>query len=524
MANRQYVGARYVPKFADPVEWNGALSYEALTIVTHLGNSFTSKKPVPAGVDIGNGEYWVNTGNYNEQVERYTQEVEAIKPYASYLNLRDFGAKGDGTDDTAAFNAWLTKLQETGNAGFIPEGNFTISTPVQLNNPVTIIGAGKNSALVFSTDGFIFGENVRGCVLSNFSIVTSNTSNTGITVKGNQHRLQNLYFHGANIESGNSAYYWATNIALSNAWYCVIIGCETMGGPYHSETVSYNRGIGIKASAAVNCKLDSCVLLYHDTAIQATKGTEALIIDGCIAINNNVGFSDFGYVDNCLNTVLDMCVNTGIVANGEALTVSNVFIAQHYYAPQKDNPEYSAITITSTSKSTTLLGVTTRTTSQPNVGFDVNGNGSIIIGCNLSWFKTGIKITANDSVVTGNIVDSAATADITVNGNYNTVTANKLSNDKLIVAGNNNATQHSKYTLYVPVTFTGQSSASFSVDLPADYFYAKPTGFVMNYPFGGFTCRVNNDTSTATKLELIFEGVGGNLPTNTGTLIITVLQ
>lgn len=76
MANRQYVGARYVPKFADPVEWNSALSYEALTIVTHLGNSFTSKKPVPAGVDIGNTEYWVNTGNYNEQVEELRQEVK----------------------------------------------------------------------------------------------------------------------------------------------------------------------------------------------------------------------------------------------------------------------------------------------------------------------------------------------------------------------------------------------------------------------------------------------------------------
>ena len=45
---RQYIGARYVPKFADPVIWNKALSYEAMTIVTYLGNSFTSKKPVPA--------------------------------------------------------------------------------------------------------------------------------------------------------------------------------------------------------------------------------------------------------------------------------------------------------------------------------------------------------------------------------------------------------------------------------------------------------------------------------------------
>lgn len=78
MAERQYIGARYVPVFADPVEWDNVRQYEALTIVTHLGNSFTSRKPVPAGVDITNGEYWVNTGNYNEQVEVYRQQVEAV--------------------------------------------------------------------------------------------------------------------------------------------------------------------------------------------------------------------------------------------------------------------------------------------------------------------------------------------------------------------------------------------------------------------------------------------------------------
>jgi hypothetical protein len=75
VGTRQYVGARYVPKFADPVEWSNVGGYEALTIVTYLGNSYTSKKPVPAGVDIGNTEYWVNTGNYNAQVEQYRQET-----------------------------------------------------------------------------------------------------------------------------------------------------------------------------------------------------------------------------------------------------------------------------------------------------------------------------------------------------------------------------------------------------------------------------------------------------------------
>lgn len=77
LINRQYVGARYVPKIMG--EWNKALQYEALSIVTYKGNSFTSKVPVPANVDISNNSYWINTGNYNAQVEAYRQETARIK-------------------------------------------------------------------------------------------------------------------------------------------------------------------------------------------------------------------------------------------------------------------------------------------------------------------------------------------------------------------------------------------------------------------------------------------------------------
>ena len=39
---REYIGARYVPVFANPPEWNDTRGYEPLTIVLHKGNSFTS--------------------------------------------------------------------------------------------------------------------------------------------------------------------------------------------------------------------------------------------------------------------------------------------------------------------------------------------------------------------------------------------------------------------------------------------------------------------------------------------------
>lgn len=72
---RQYVGARYVPVFADPLEWSSTQGYEALTVVLHEGNSYTSRQSVPVGIDIGNTAYWAETGNYNAQIEAYRQEV-----------------------------------------------------------------------------------------------------------------------------------------------------------------------------------------------------------------------------------------------------------------------------------------------------------------------------------------------------------------------------------------------------------------------------------------------------------------
>ena len=77
---RQYVGARYVPKFADPTAWASGTSYEAMTIVTYNNSSYTSKIPVPAmvGNPADNPDYWALTGNYNAQVEQYRQEVSEI--------------------------------------------------------------------------------------------------------------------------------------------------------------------------------------------------------------------------------------------------------------------------------------------------------------------------------------------------------------------------------------------------------------------------------------------------------------
>lgn len=75
MSVREYIGARYVPVFADPVEWDATRTYEPLTIVMYQGNSYTSRQSVPADIPITDTMYWAQTGNYNAQVEQYRNEV-----------------------------------------------------------------------------------------------------------------------------------------------------------------------------------------------------------------------------------------------------------------------------------------------------------------------------------------------------------------------------------------------------------------------------------------------------------------
>ena len=80
MGNRQYIGARYVPKFFNnngSNEWVSGITYEALTIVTYLNNTYTSVKPVPSNVGSPNlaTEYWACTANFGGVVSELTERV-----------------------------------------------------------------------------------------------------------------------------------------------------------------------------------------------------------------------------------------------------------------------------------------------------------------------------------------------------------------------------------------------------------------------------------------------------------------
>lgn len=111
MTVRQYIGARYVPLFADPIQWDSTSSYEPLTVVMNQGTSYVSKQSVPAGIDITNETYWLRWADYNAQLEEYIRQVQTYSGQITALNealpITDFD-----TDNTVkdAINALDTAI------------------------------------------------------------------------------------------------------------------------------------------------------------------------------------------------------------------------------------------------------------------------------------------------------------------------------------------------------------------------------------------------------------------------------
>lgn len=83
---RQYIGARYVPKFDG--EWKENKVYEPLTIVEYNNGSYTSKIPVPAGTLPTNKEYWALTGSTNGFIQKLQGDVEDLKVELDTTNAR----------------------------------------------------------------------------------------------------------------------------------------------------------------------------------------------------------------------------------------------------------------------------------------------------------------------------------------------------------------------------------------------------------------------------------------------------
>lgn len=114
---REYIGARYVPKFMqtyDPTQ-----SYEALCVVDNgQGTSYITKIPTPAGTPLTNTTYWTIYGATSGAIIDLQNQINALKTRYNEINLSMFKNKsicivGDSlSDETTQQPNWVDVFTE----------------------------------------------------------------------------------------------------------------------------------------------------------------------------------------------------------------------------------------------------------------------------------------------------------------------------------------------------------------------------------------------------------------------------
>ena len=193
MAIRQYIGARYVPKFMGT--YDVTQEYEALSVVDNgLGTSYISRIPTPAGTPLTDRNYWIvygassgaviNLQNQIDDINRAMGDIEDLDTPVTtsvvesinsvYETVKDiivtpemFGAAGDGvTDDTEAIQAALDAGITFFSSTYLITGILNVSHSIYGNNALIINEADGTDARVT----FFVPNTVKNIVISGIDV------------------------------------------------------------------------------------------------------------------------------------------------------------------------------------------------------------------------------------------------------------------------------------------------------------------------------------------------------------------
>jgi len=194
--------------------------------------------------------------------------------YGMFYNVKDpvYGAEGDGsTDDTASIQAAIdAATAANGGTIFFPPGTYRITSSIDVDDEVTVMGAGKNVSIISldsssNDDGLIFG----------------NAGATGFEY----YRLTGLGFVCAQANSGAFISFTGSypNITIENCYF-------------HSENISGNIIDG--SSQTWFLSIDNCVFwLEEDLSKHIVSESSDLFVRGCYFIGNGTLDGDIVRVD-----------------------------------------------------------------------------------------------------------------------------------------------------------------------------------------------------------------------------------
>lgn len=410
-------------------------------------------------------------------------------PLAGFINVKDFGAKGDGSDATVAFQAAAAAATAaSGGNIFVPAGSYTITGAVTLSSNTRVYGAGAGSVITQSgtwgggvmsgagtSSAFNCANAASGIQIErlNFSYATGNGATHILEFTNCSHiKISNNMSNGAGdlvaiiggsdvVEIGNTA----TNISNScydqwgGALDVRVIGnyCSTFSGAGAGLGAIQFTGINTDGSAASTIGF---VAYGNQIYINNANAPQCFIING----HASSGTDKSVLVANNRCVVQGGNSSWGVLVTGKGL---NGIIEGNYF--EGNAGSFSAIAVQSPAANFTLSNNIAYNWQAGAAGvFQYTGTSGTVRG-NRSYSGSSPTLDiAGDSTIV--VYDNDADGSLSF-GNPSTVTPFKLATTGHIA---NAATFDGAVTLAAGATNTNGSASA-----PAYGFWTNANGMGM---------------------------------------------
>lgn len=199
------------------------------TFIVEVSKTLSDKPIVSTNEFSALDEALGRVQNIDQRFAETNAQLSESKKKLVYVNLKDFGVKGDGkTDDTAKIQEVLNEYDNI----YIPTGEYIVSSPLVINKKNKIISDGDGIIKPTMTDDVIriASENCEINVNIDGSLQkATNSSKAGIVVGFNGHNSQHIKLNGSYISNlKTSGIIWEQG-SMCDFYQVRIYNCEGDG-------------------------------------------------------------------------------------------------------------------------------------------------------------------------------------------------------------------------------------------------------------------------------------------------------
>jgi hypothetical protein len=394
------------------------------------------------------------------------------------INVKDFGAVGDGVaDDTTAINDAITNAA-VGAQVYFPPGNYKITTDIEISKKVWISGASKFNTMVtaFNCNAFTILNGVNHVSISNLGIFQNVSYSTvvntfiGVDIQGTDashsgyHRFEQLYIQGFET-SFKCVNVWETRFesvyTVQSKFGITSYGLSENNVVHACEFIAGN-GTSAQVAGSVNINL-----LGQVSDIDAgPKVSEGWIITNNVLFNADIAVNGFGYASYIIaNNIIDFIHKAAVWVESNGTAVAGMVLIDGNYMAVAPN---AVIT----------NGVIEFNNSVAGQRASRIVNNDILCYTNVSC-AYGIRLnlasnSGNDAMtVMGNVISGMNTSDIQVESGSNIIVGNRCGSNLV-------APKYNIWCSESKINLVSNNAGRSTVNISTGVF---PNTYSMNGPF-----------------------------------------